>query len=433
MFGETAADRTRQALASADARQGSHNIFTLIDREPALEGARRVDQAIEAGMYMGPLAGVPIALKDLIDHEGRVTTCGSAFYRETPSSTATVVRRLEAAGGVIVGRTGLHEWAFGFSSENPHFGPVRNPWDPDTSTGGSSGGSAAAVAAGITPIAIGTDTGGSVRVPAALCGCLGLKTTYGKIPLDGVFPLVPSIDTVGPLADSMEHLETTYRVMAEEKSESPLVPDTLRIGVPEPWVAEAPGMSQSVANHFRSTLASLVEMGHTVAEVDAPWLVPPGQIWEAIAAEVTAVHAPFRAQGKPYGDDVAARLDAAVEVDAAASAAAAEWQTELRDRMRMLYQSIDLLATPTVPTMVKVIGEDLIDGHHYRKVLSWFTALVNHTLHPAIALPVAGTGGPPFSLQLIGAMGSDLLLLGIGARMETDGLVRFNGAGGRFL
>lgn len=433
MFGETAVERTRQALAAAHASQNALNVFVSIDDERALDAANRVDQLTAAGEYPGALAGIPIALKDLLDHEGRVTTCGSAFYRETADATATSVRRLEDAGGIVIGRTGLHEWAFGFSSENPHFGPVRNPWDPSTSTGGSSGGSAAAVAAAIAPVAIGTDTGGSVRVPAALCGCFGLKTTYGKIPLEGVFPLVPSIDTVGPLADSIEHLEAAYRVMASEDAERPSAPASLTIGVPQPWVRDAPGMSETVASHFRSTLSSLVDTGHSVSEIEAPWLTPPGQIWEAIAAEVTAVHAAFRKEGREYGDDVAARLDAAEHIDGAASEAAAGWQADLRERMGQLFESFDLLATPTVPTLTKVIGEELIDGHHYRTVLSWFTALVNHTLHPAISMPVSGAGSPPFSLQLIGAMWSDLMLLDVGARLEGEGVVRFNGAGGRFL
>lgn len=433
MFGETASDRAEQALDSAYARQGSLNIFISIDDVGAREAARLVDAAIEGGEYAGPLAGTPVAVKDLIDQEGQVTTCGSGFYRETATATATAVRRLVDAGAVIVGRTGLHEWAFGFSSENPHFGPVRNPWDPSTSPGGSSGGSAAAVAAGITPIAIGTDTGGSVRVPAALCGCFGLKTSYGRIPLSGVFPLVPSIDTVGPLADSIEHLEAAFRVMADDETSRPPVPGNLVIGVPQPWVRDTPGMSAAVSKDFRSTLDSLVERGHTVTEVDAPWLLPPGQIWEAIATEVTAVHAPFRAAGMPYGDDVAARLDAAEKVDVEAFEAAEAWQADLRHRMARLFDTVDVLATPTVPTMRKVIGEDLIDGRHYRTVLSWFSALVNHTLHPALSLPVGDTGNPPFSLQLIGPMDSDLLLLGIGAELEGDGLARFTRADGPFL
>ena len=182
---------------------------------------------------------MPVGIKDLIDHEGRVTTAGSAFYRHEADRSSPVVSRLEEAGAVVIGRTGLHEFAFGFSSENPHFGPVRNPWDPDTSPGGSSGGSAAAVAAGITPVAIGTDTGGSVRVPAALCGCFGLKVTHGRIPLDGVFPL----------ADLRRHRRARSPIRSRPRQLVPghvrrhrrrATPGDLRLGVPEPWVGAAP-------------------------------------------------------------------------------------------------------------------------------------------------------------------------------------------------
>jgi len=183
--------------------------------------AADIDDRLSRGEEVGPLAGMPIGLKDLIGHEGRVTTSGSSFYAETATSTAECVRRLEDAGAVIIGRTNLHEWAFGFNSENEHWGTVRNPWDLGTSAGGSSGGSGAAVAAGINPIAIGTDTGGSVRVPAALCGTHGLKVTYGRIPLDGVFPLVASVDTVGPLADSVVNTALAYRVMSVDETPEP--------------------------------------------------------------------------------------------------------------------------------------------------------------------------------------------------------------------
>ena len=194
-----------RALSADEASRQDLNTFTSIDPEAALTRALR---SRASSGTIGALAGVPVGIKDLIDHEGRVTTAGSAFYRHEADRSSPVVSRLEAAGAVVIGRTGLHEFAFGFSSENPHFGPVRNPWDPDTSPGGSSGGSAAAVAAGITPVAIGTDTGGSVRVPAALCGCFGLKVTHGRIPLDGVFPLATTVDTVGPLADSIGALDS---------------------------------------------------------------------------------------------------------------------------------------------------------------------------------------------------------------------------------
>ena len=175
MNGALAVDRVTVALERADKAQATLNVFTQLDHDAAMDRAAGIDAAAGDGMPGGDLAGVPIGIKDLIDHEGRITTAGSAFYRHEAERSSSVVSRLEEAGAVVIGRTGLHEFAFGFSSENPHFGPVRNPWDPGTSPGGSSGGSAAAIAAGITPIAIGTDTGGSVRVPAALCGCYGSR------------------------------------------------------------------------------------------------------------------------------------------------------------------------------------------------------------------------------------------------------------------
>ena len=269
--------------------------------------------AAGADLPSGALAGVPVGIKDLIDHEGRVTTAGSAFYRHEADRSSPVVSRLEAAGAVVIGRTGLHEFAFGFSSENPHFGPVRNPWDPDTSPGGSSGGSAAAVAAGITPVAIGTDTGGSVRVPAALCGCFGLKVTHGRIPLDGVFPLATSVDTVGPLADSIEAIDSSYRVMSGDTADEPRR-ETLRFGVPEPWVSAAP-MDSEVAGAFEETVRALEGMGHRVTDIEMPGVLPAPELIDAIAGEVADVHRQFREDGLPYGEDVAKRVDDCLDTD----------------------------------------------------------------------------------------------------------------------
>ena len=209
----TAREATAHYLDRSRRLQPELNAYTEI-ADGALEKADAIDEEIRLGHDPGPLGGVPIAIKDLIDQNGVTTTCGSGFYRHRAERSATVVRRLEDAGAIIIGRTGLHEFAFGFSSENDWFGPVRNPWDTDTSPGGSSGGSAVAVAAGLTAGAIGTDTGGSVRVPAALCGVTGLKVTHGRVPLTGVFPLASSLDTVGPLGRTAEDVEALYEVMA---------------------------------------------------------------------------------------------------------------------------------------------------------------------------------------------------------------------------
>lgn len=374
----------------------------------------------------GPLSGVAIAVKDLIDQEGRTTTCGSAFYRHEADKTAPALARLEASGGTFIGRTGLHEFAFGFSSENPHFGPVRNPWNPSHSPGGSSGGSAAAVAAGIVPIAIGTDTGGSVRVPAALCGCFGLKVTFGEIPTDGVFPLVPTIDTVGPLADSMANIELAYRIMAADESPLPS-PRLLRLGIPMPWFETAP-LADDVRRGFARALSELEDLGHDVHPLKLPDVGPDTRLVYAIGAEAAPIHRKYRADGMTYGKDVAERLDAAESVTEEQMLSGREWQDMVRQRFADAFDVVDFLITPTVPALHKTIGEDLMGDRHYRTVLSWFTALVNHALLPALAMPLTGTGAPPVSLQVIGRAWSDLDLVGFGKTLEDVGLVGFRPA-----
>lgn len=419
----TAIERVEEALRKAHASQEALNAFTMIDDERALARAEQLDRAIAAGGDPGPLAGTPIALKDLVDHEGRVTTCGSAFYRKVAVRSAPSVAALEDAGAVIIGRTGLHEWAFGFSSENPHWGPVRNPWDTDTSPGGSSGGSAAAVAAGIVPIAIGTDTGGSVRVPSGLCGTFGLKVTHGRIPLDGVFPLVGSLDTVGPLAKSIGNIALTYRAMSGDATPEPTARPS-RIGIPQPWVAEAP-MDPEIYEAFESAVSDLGDLGHEVRPIDMPGVVPSIELWHAIAPEAREVHAGFRQRGEPYGADVAKRLDDADLVTPEEVAIARKWQAMIRATFSDALQTVDYLITPSVPVRRKVIGEDSLAGRHYRAVVSYFSALVNHSLHPALSLPLTDSGGPPPSLQVIGNLRSEVDLIGLGRSLEGQGLVGF--------
>jgi aspartyl-tRNA(Asn)/glutamyl-tRNA(Gln) amidotransferase subunit A len=422
----TAVERVEAALAAAHTCQDTLNAFTSLDDERALARAAVIDAAVGRGEDQGPLAGMPIGLKDLIDHETRITTAGSAFYRQMASRSAPVVDRLEAAGAVVIGRTGLHEFAYGFNSENAHFGPVRNPWDPATSPGGSSGGSGVAVAAGITPVSIGTDTGGSIRVPAALCGCFGLKVTYGRVPLDGVFPLVASLDTVGPLADSVASLDSAYRVMSEDSSpESPL--SQLRLGLPQPWFDEAP-LDADVAGAFETAVAALTDLGHTIETIVMPDVLPAKELSYAIAEEILQVHGRYRAEGRPYGEEVAKRLADCEATSSEQMAAGREWQLMIRNRFSEAFQRVDLLITPTTPAMRKVIGEEMIGGRHHRPVLSWFTAIVNHSLCPAMALPLAGAGSPPVSLQAIGPLGSETSLIGFGRSLEDAGVIGFTPA-----
>ena len=415
------------------------NAFTHLDPDRAEARATAVDRAIAAGGPAGPLAGVPVALKDLIDEAGVATTAGSSFYRRVADVPATVVARLEGAGAVIVGRAGLHEFAFGFTSENPWWGPVRNPWDPATSPGGSSGGSAAAVAAGLAVLGIGTDTGGSIRVPAALCGLVGLKPTHGRVPLRGVLPLAESLDTVGPITRTIADAAAAYLVLAGFDPDDPwsvprevLPPNApadlsgIRVAVPHPWVDRP--LDCVTRAGFEFALAALASRGATVEPVEAPLLDPPGRAADLLGAEVASLHRRWFAE-RPgeYGADVAARLSKAVTVTTDDLVAARRWQAGLRNAAAALFEHFDVLATPTVAVHRKLIGHDDAETERgpepARRALSWFSALVNHLGAPAMALPLAAPGSPPPSLQLVGPRWSEHRLLEIALGLEAAGIV----------
>lgn len=436
----SARQAVEQYLEVAERLNPELNAFVEIDREGALERADSVDAGLRAGSPAGPLCGVPIALKDLIDHAGHVTTAGSAFYRHGATVSATVVRRLEAAGAIIIGRTGLHEFAFGFSSENPWFGPVRNPWDRDLSPGGSSGGSAAAVAAGMSPGAIGTDTGGSVRVPAALCGVVGLKVTHGALPLTGVFPVAGSLDTVGPITGTVGDARLLYEAMKGFDPEDPRstrAPDSpdrvprlenLRVGVPTGWLSAAP-TSAGMHRSFDRFCDRLRSVGAHVEPVEAPGLVPDPTYMAVVAGEVAAVHREWlNDPDKPYGPDLEVRLGAAMEVTLDQYTEAMGRRAALQQAAREAFRHHDLLLTPAVGHSRKTIGNDImpIDGeaHFYRDVLNGYSSLVNLTGCPAIALPTTDPGAPPPSVQFLAPWWGENVLLGIGEALERAGLIR---------
>lgn len=414
------AGRVEEALARLRHAQDKLNACTFIDERA--NAAQLEEDSL--------LSGMPIVVKDLIDQAGLPTTCGSGFLREPADRNAAVIDRVVDSGGIVVGRAGLHEFAYGFSSENPWFGPIRNPWDPGTSPGGSSGGSAVAVAAGLVPAGIGTDTGGSVRVPAAMTGIFGLKVTYGRVPTSGVFPLAPSLDTVGPLARDVTTLDLLYRAISMEKvPASPRKVLGLRIGVPTLWNSFV-HTEAVIADAFGIALRRLEDLGALVVPVDDPRLVPWGRIQELAGAEAAHVHRRFRREGKPYGAEVGARLDAAEKVTPEAYLEAHRWRADLVEAFVGVFNHVDLLATPAVAARRKVIGEDLINGEPYRPVLSWFSALVNHGGVPALAAPLVdqaagGSDGPPPSMQLIAPWLSEDLLLGVAAYLEREGLVGF--------
>ncbi|MCB1245780.1 MAG: amidase, partial [Acidimicrobiia bacterium] len=355
-----------------------------------------------------------------------------------PEHSATVVRRLGSAGAVVIGRTGLHEWAFGFTSENAFFGPVRNPLDPTTSPGGSSGGSGAAVAAGITPVAIGTDTGGSVRNPAALCGVFGLKPTHGCVPLTGVYPLAPSLDTVGPIARTVSDLAVTHRAIAGyDPKDRWSTPDPAtpvdprmprRIGIVTQWMEAGPS-SSAVRAGMRTFADRASAAGWDVVELDEPRLAVPDAVFIAAGPEILTIHRQRLAEHPDrYSDETRERLAqcATVTIDDVVTAAA--WSAAARNRIAGLgIEGIPILAAPTVGAMRKRIGApDVdIDGRlvFHRSAFAMFTAPINRIGVPALAAPIPGTGAVPVSVQLVTDRLGDEVLLSVASDLEAAGVI----------
>ncbi len=437
----SAADVVAAHLERVEHSQDRLNAFTLVQVDLATASAARIDSRVAAGEPVGPLAGVPIALKDLIDHAGFPNTAGSNYPTAIPAVSSTVVDRLEAADAVIIGRTGLHEYAFGFSSENHWFGPVRNPWDPDLSPGGSSGGSGAAVSAGLAAAAIGTDTGGSVRVPAALCGVVGLKVTHGRVPLTGVFPLAGSLDTVGPIARSSHDAALVYSVIAGHDPADPwsapqpvVAPQKLdsltgvTIGVPHPWV-DLP-QTATVAAAFAAARTELAAAGATIVDLDLPALKPGNEIEHIAYAEVARVHDKrWHSHPETYGPDVSKRLGEVFEMDPELYVAAQKWRARIRHTAEAALAEYDFLMTPAVAASVKPIGQEEIEvaGKEvsYRPQLSRYSALVNHMGLPAIVLPLNTPGTPPPSVQFIGRRWEEHSLLELGSALERHRISRY--------
>ena len=435
-----AVDVVAAAIEAALESHDELNAFTLVDRSGAMARAEGIDRLVDEGKDPGPLAGVPVGLKDLIDQTGLPNTRGSGFPAEVPEHSAPVVRRLGASGAIIIGRTGLHEFAFGFTSENHFFGPVRNPWDTATSAGGSSGGSGAAVAARIVPIAIGTDTGGSVRVPAALSGVFGLKVTHGRVPLTGVYPLAPSLDTVGPLATTVADVTASYLAIAGyDPSDGWSVPvdpvrpgrreaDATTIGVVKQWVELGP-RSEEVESGFNRFLDEAAKAGCTIETIDEPALAPPAGLAHAAGSEILTIHGErFAAHPEGYGPRTRERLAQCSNGTMDDLLEAAAWAAGARNLVAALARSgVDVLTCPTVGGLRKVIGdEDMeIDGTRYfhRELLASFTAPINRIGLPALAAPVSGSAGVPISVQLIAPKWQESVILETAGMLERIGIL----------
>jgi aspartyl-tRNA(Asn)/glutamyl-tRNA(Gln) amidotransferase subunit A len=354
-----------------------------------------------------PADGIPLAVKDLLDTAGLTTTYGSAiFVDHVPTQTADSVARLEAAGYANVGKTNLHEFAYGITSENVHFGTVPNPIAPGRTAGGSSGGSAAALAAGLADVALGSDSGGSIRIPAACCGIVGFKPTYDLVSTAGCFPLAPSFDHVGPMARTVEACEEMLRALApgfEARDLEAL--DDLRVGVA--WLDEADPL-------VRDRVAAAAAHFPNRDPVD----LPRADIDAAFMREVADVHRElYEEHADLYGENVAVKIERCLAITDAEAAAAARRRDDYRAEAERIAAGFDLLLTPTLSVVAPPVE---LGDLKLRGILTRNTLPVNALGWPALALPCgAAENGLPASAQIIGRPGDDALVLAAGRRLAS--------------
>jgi aspartyl-tRNA(Asn)/glutamyl-tRNA(Gln) amidotransferase subunit A len=438
----SAVDVCRAFLERLQAVNPALNAFNLIDAEGALARAARVDRARSAGTTLGPLAGVPVALKDNLCTRGMRTTASSQIIKNfVPPYDATVVHRLEAAGAVIVGKTNCDEFAMGSSNENSAFGPVRNPWATDRTPGGSSGGSAAAVAARCVPVALGSDTGGSIRQPGSFCGIVGLKPTYGRVSRYGLLAFASSLDQIGPLARTVGDAALTLSVIAgaddaDSTSSRRSVPDFtasltgnvrgVRVGVPRAFVAE--GVDEGVRRAFDESLTTLRDAGAALVDIELPhakyaipvyYLVATAEASSNLARYDGVRYGPRAKDAKDlkemysltrdegFGPEVKRRIMLGTYVLSAGYydafyLKAQQVRTLLRRDYEQAFEKVDVVAMPASPMPPFRLGEKTADPLQMY-LTDIFTVSANLAGLPGISVPCGFAGDRlPVGLQLTG-------------------------------
>ena len=423
----TASAVTERCLHAIAEQDRSLNAVITVLADEAREQARQADAEIAAGRHRGPLHGVPISLKDLIDLEGTPTTAASRVHDGRKAlADATCVARLREAGAIFIGKTNLHEFALGTTNEDSAFGPARHPLDPTRSPGGSSGGSAASVLAGMAYASIGTDTGGSIRIPSAACGLVGLKPTIGDVPTDGVVPLSRTLDHVGPLCRSVEDAAIVYSALCGV----PLRPPTtakptrgLRLGVLRGYFTAL--LDPDVESSVEQTYGRLREAGVELRNIDVTHTDEIAAVYTFIAlAEAAAVHAKtLEHRADDYTPNVRLRLETGRYILAEDYLRALRGRDVLMREIDAAMNGLDGLLLPSLPIPASVIGKPTVriggSDEQVRGVTLRLTQLFSVTGHPAITIPCGRTpSGLPVGLQIIGHRGHTSALLTMAQSVE---------------
>jgi aspartyl-tRNA(Asn)/glutamyl-tRNA(Gln) amidotransferase subunit A len=407
---------TEGCLATIAELNPKLNAFITVTADQALARARQADKEIAGGRRLGPLHGIPISLKDLIDCEGTPTTAGSLVRKDMiASADAEVTRRLRETGAVFVGKTNLHEFAFGTTSEDSGFGPSRNPHDPARSPGGSSGGAAIAVATGMSLGAIGTDTGGSIRIPAAACGVVGLKPEWGRISTHGVVPLSRQLDHVGPLAASVADAWMLYNALQPAKARVNMLPEAavmkgLTFGMPKSYLFDR--LDEDVDGVMTKTVDLLRAAGATIKEITLPHANDIATVYlHLVFGDAAEYHAPtLESRPQDYTPNVRLRLEMARYVLAEDYIRALRGKAVITAEIDRALHGVDALICPALAIAAPPLGAATVPvkggTEAVRAVMLRCTQPFNLSGHPAIALPCGKTpAGLPVGLQLVGHKG----------------------------
>jgi aspartyl-tRNA(Asn)/glutamyl-tRNA(Gln) amidotransferase subunit A len=401
------------------------NAFITVTEQSARQRAEELDRELASGHDRGPLHGIPIAHKDLIATKGVRTTSGSKLFADhVPTVDAHVTEKLNAAGAVMLGKTGLHELAYGITSDNPHFGTIRNPRNPEHIPGGSSGGSGVAVATGMALMATGTDTGGSIRIPASYCGVVGIKPTYGLVSVAGVQPLGFSLDHIGPLTTSVADARLSLDAMADGSRPKPAPSSVrdIRVGVPQNYYFD------QVAPEVRESVHAAAKKAEGLGAQVLPVRVPDIDAISAaslviLLSEAAALYEPYLDRHSEIGVDVRALLYQGRLVPATDYVNAQRLRKVLGNEFRALFRTIDCLFTPATPITAPRIGqrEIVIDGQTLdtRLVTTRFARGFNALGFPALVMPCGESPeGMPIGLQMVGRPFEENLLFKLGEALE---------------
>ena len=423
----TAGQISQSCLEMVEAHDEQFRAFIFVDKSDVMAQCR----AIDAQAVKGDLSGIPVAIKDLIDVAGQTTTSGSSFFSHSPpaAADAPIVGRLRKAGAVVFGKANLHEFAWGGTSENPHYGFCRNPWNPDYSAGGSSGGSAVAVATRMTPGALGTDTLGSIRLPSSFCGIVGLKPTFGLLPTEGIFPLAYTLDHVGPMARTVTDVRLLFRALLDQKACRLLEQGTagraiaagsskrlsgLRIGR-LPALVPREICHKTTWERYESAFALAEDEGATIVDEHIPDYDGALAVGNVLAmVQASEVHRERMAKNpEGFGNDVRTLLELGYLVSGVDYVRAQRFRAKLIAEAKRLAERVDAWILPTTPQPAPGIGSPVDPA------VIFFTLPLSVLGFPSIALPSGLTKeNLPVSIQIAGGPCSENLLLDIAQVLE---------------